>query len=516
MTKHTALLTGLILAKVLAFFTVSKEYDFHRDELLYLALGNHPDWGYWSNPPMIGWLGAIIREFPIHTVEAARLLPLLASIGTLALSLRMTRMMGGGFYAELMVGVAMLVCPPYLRTMVMFQPVVFDVFFWTLCAFLLLQYLIHKKTSSLLWLAAALGLGLLNKYLLLVFAAAMAIGLFLTPFRQLYRQKQLYLAASLALLVWSPNLIWQAVNGFPVFHHFGMLTENQLVNVSPAGFLLGQLMAHLPAIFLIPLGLVFFFVKSGERFRLLGWVFVLVEIFLLIFKGKDYYALGLYPFVLAAGAVFLEKITANGWVGKVVRTGLIGLSLALGIAIAPFSIPYLPVEEMVKYCADFQKNTGISGPTKWEDGVEHDLPQDYADMQGWREIGKLAIKAWQQSEDKKATLIYAENYGQASAIEWYGHQQGLPAVYSFSDTYLLWIPDTLDREITTFIYVNDELGEDVQELFADIQMIGAVENPRAREIGTKVYRCSAPRASFREFYNKRVGGIKNEVFGEHR
>ncbi|MBC7774548.1 MAG: glycosyltransferase family 39 protein [Phycisphaerae bacterium] len=514
MSKQNLLAAGLVLVKTLAFFAVSRDYDFHRDELLYLALGNHPSWGYWSNPPMIGWLGAIIRAFPIHTLEAVRFFPLLASIGTLLLALRMTRMMGGGFYAELIIGLAILVCPPYLRTMVMFQPVVFDVFFWTLCAFLLVHFLKSNETQWLLWLGLAVGLGLLNKYLLLVFVAALALGLLLTPHREQYKHKHLYLAALVALLVWLPNLIWQATNGFPVFHHFETLTENQLVNVSPIDFLLGQLLAHLPTIFLIPLGLIFFFSKSGERFRLLGWLVVFVEIFLLIFKGKDYYALGLYPFVMAAGAVLLEKITAKGLGGKIVRTALVIIALGLGMAISPFSIPYLPIEKMAKYCIDFQRATGLSDATKWEDGEIHDMPQDYADMQGWREIADLAIKAWQQSEDKQATLIYAENYGQASAIEWYGHQQGLPQVYSFSDTYLLWIPDSLDREITTFIYVNDELGEDVQRIFADIQLVGTLENPRARERGTQVYLCRAPRESFRAFYQARVGGIKTAVFGK--
>ncbi len=513
MSKNNYLLIALIIVKATAFFAVSSDYDFHRDELLYLALGNHPGWGHWSNPPMIGWMGALIQAFPIHTLEAVRFLPLLASIGTLVLALRMTRIMGGGFYALLTTGLAMLICPPYLRTMVMFQPVVFDIFFWTLCSYFLLLFLKTKHSQWLIWLGVAMGLGLLNKYLLLVYATALAAGLLLTPLRQQFRQKQLYLAAGVALLIWSPNLIWQAANGFPVFIHFGMLTENQLVHVSPGSFLLGQLLAHIPCIFLIPLALFFFFSKPGEPYRLLGWIVFFTEAILLIFKGKGYYAMGLYPFLLAGGAVYLEQLTDKNRMGKGMRIILTILPLALGIRIAPFSLPFLPVEKMVSFCSNFRQKTGMDTAVKWEDGKAHELPQDYADMLGWREIGSLAVQAWQQSTDKNGTLIYAENYGQASAIEWYGHQQGLPPVCSFSDTYLLWIPDTLDREITNFIYVNDELGKDVQQMFGDIQLIGMVENPHAREYGTKVYLCKVPKESFRAFYGSRVKGIKEEVFG---
>jgi hypothetical protein len=144
----------------------------------------------------------------------------------------------------------------------------------------------------------------------------------------------------------------------------------------------------------------------------------------------------------------------------------------------------------------------------WEDGKTHALPQDYADMQGWREIAAMVISAWQQSGDNEHTLIYAENYGQASAIDWYGRRAGLPPVLSFNDTYLLWAPDSLDREVSTFIYVNDELGEDVQAIFGDIVAVDELKTPFAREKGTRVYLCKAPRTSFRDFYAARIGGIK--------
>lgn len=513
MSKRDLLLAALLLLKILAFFTVSRDYDFHRDELLYLALGSHPDWGYWSNPPMIGWLGAVTRLFPVYSLDVVRVFPLLASVGTLVLALRITRIMGGGFYAEALAGLAMLLCPPYLRTMAMFQPVVFDIFFWTLCSYCLARYLQQEERRWLLWFGTAIGLGLLNKYLLLFLGAALSAGLLLTPHRRLFREKYLFFAAGIALLIWLPNLIWQVANHFPVALHMRALKENQLVHVSPGSFLMDQVLSHLPAFFLIPAGLFFFFSKTGEKFRLLGWVFVFSELLLLFFQGKSYYALGLYPFLLAAGAVFLEKkTTASVW-GMGFRCVSAGFPVILGLALFPFSIPCLTPEKMVQFCAGFVQKTGIDAPVKWEDGETHDLPQDYADMLGWKEIAAFTEAAWKQSSDQEHTLIYAENYGQAGAISWYGRKQNLPPVLSFSDTYLLWAPDSLDREITHFIYVNDELGEDVQQLFADIRLVGTIENPRARERGTRVYICKAPRESFRNFYKSRIGGIKEQLTG---
>lgn len=508
MSKENILLIILLLLKAGAFFAVDHGYDFHRDELLYLALGGHPDWGYWSNPPMIGWFAALSRLFSPEAVEMVRISSLLASMGTMWLAVRMAGMMGGGFFATSITGLAMLICPPYLRTMVMFQPVVFDIFFWTLGSYCLLAYLKTKENRWLLSFGATIGLGLLNKYLLFLYVAALLAGMLLTPERQLFRRKTLYYAAGLALLIWLPNLIWQITHHFPVFHHMHELSEEQLTNVSPAGFIIGQLLSHLPFLVLILLGVVFFFVKPGKPFRLLGWMVVFTELLLLVLHGKDYYAFGLMPMVLAAGAVLLEYLTAGRLAGVIVRAGLLGFAFLTGLYLSPFSVPFLPVEQMVVFCENVKQTTGLTKPMDWEDGKTHALPQDYADMQGWREIAGMVSSAWQQSDDKEHTLIYAENYGQAGAIDWYGRQLGLPPVLSFSDAYLLWAPDKLDREVSTFIYVNDEMGEDVQAIFADITLVGELKMPYAREIGTRVYLCKAPRVSFRDFYAARIGGIK--------
>lgn len=63
-----------------------------------------------------------------------------------------------------------------------------------------------------------------------------------------------------------------------------------------------------------------------------------------------------------------------------------------------------------------------------------------------------------------------------------------------------WLPPKLEYEITEFIYINDELGEDVEELFSDIIEVGRISNPYAREFGTTVYLCRNPVRSFNAFY----------------
>jgi hypothetical protein len=72
----------------------------------------------------------------------------------------------------------------------------------------------------------------------------------------------------------------------------------------------------------------------------------------------------------------------------------------------------------------------------------------------------------------------------------------------------LWAPDTLAPNVNTFIYINDELGDDVKDLFQDIQPMGGITDTLAREFGTTVYLCRQPKRSFPEFWVARMREVK--------
>lgn len=154
---------------------------------------------------------------------------------------------------------------------------------------------------------------------------------------------------------------------------------------------------------------------------------------------------------------------------------------------------------------------GMKSLLRWEDGNTHPLPQDFADMLGWDELGDIVIRACDTIPDKERIMIYCENYGQAGAIDHYVEGHGLPEAASFSDSYLLWIPDSIAKQKDCFIYVNNELGDDVDSLFTHIIPVGSITNPLAREFGTTVYLCRNPRGDFRSFWEGRVKEVKGEL-----
>jgi hypothetical protein len=73
---------------------------------------------------------------------------------------------------------------------------------------------------------------------------------------------------------------------------------------------------------------------------------------------------------------------------------------------------------------------------RWEDGKDHSLPQDFADMLGWKELAQKVDKEYSKLSKSGKTLVLCDNYGQAGAINYYSNKK-VRAV-SFNADYLNW------------------------------------------------------------------------------
>jgi hypothetical protein len=472
--------------------------EYHRDELLYMALGNHPAWGYASVPPLIGWLAWLVQATVGYSVLAVKLVPALFSGVMVLLGAQIARELGGKAYAMTLAAVGLLVPPLMLRAFFLFQPVFLDIFFWTLVLYWLIRYLNTASSHYLYLLAATAGLGVLAKYLQLLLIACLLVALYLSPYRALFRNPHLYGALALGLLMVLPNLWWQYANGLPVVEHMQALNRSQLTHVDRVAFLLEQVLMPFAAVGLVVPGLVY--LLRSRTYQVVGLTVVLVGVVLFSLQGKAYYTAGIFPTLIAAGAVFWEPILRGRWV----RVGLPVLMVLLTLPLLPLGLPVLGPQGLVGYFAALEENYGIDFGRRFEDGTLHPLPQDYADMLGWSELSTLVHQAWQQVPDPNRAVIYCENYGQAGAVAVIGRRYGLPEPMSFNESFLYWAPAHLRKDIRDFVYVNDELGEDLPRLFADIKEIGRIQNPYAREHGTRVYLCRQPRPNLNQALQARI------------
>ncbi|WP_071884543.1 glycosyltransferase family 39 protein [Hymenobacter sp. APR13] len=474
---------------VSGYVLASRAYELHRDEYLYLDYGQHLAWGYLEVPPLTalqswltlalggGW--AWVKFWPILWGSLTVLL-----LGRLVLKL------GGGAWAVALVSIGYMVAA-YARLNFLFQPNAFEVLAFTAAGYALVRHLQTHRPGYLYALGAAVGLGLLNKYTTLFYVAALGVALLLTPQRRLLASRHLWGGAVLALLLWLPNAGWQLLHGVPFRHHMALLHDSQLVHVSVAGFWKDQLLMCFPVVWVWGTGLLALLrAHQFRRFRVVGWLWVVGLLILTVLHGKSYYSLGYYPVLLPFGAVWLEQWVARRWHPRLWRPALLALPVLTMLPLLPFLFTLYPPAYMRRIGQNYQS----LGLTRWEDGVEHVLPQDYADMLGWQELADQVWQAYQTlpAATRARTLIKCDNYGQAGAINYFNRHRALPAAHSFNGSYLYWFPARPAQPWPYLLLIEDDEPADVAAHCQSIRQVGEITNPFARERGTRLYLATQP------------------------
>ena len=471
-----------ILKFTLPFILQNTMYELHRDEMLYIPQGNHLAWGFMEVPPLL----SIFAKLALSAGGSffwIKFWPSLFGAVNLFIVCLMVAEMGGKSFAQFVAGIC-LIAGVYLRVHYLFQPNFLEIFFWTLSAYFIIKYINTRSAKYIYLLACALALGWLSKYSVAFFAAGVVVGLLLTKERKLFASKKLYIAAVVALLIILPNLLWQYEHKWPVVHHMKELRETQLRYINPLDFLKDQILMHLPVFFVWIGGLVWLmFFKKGKQYIILAWVYLTVIILLMSTNGKNYYSLGAYPMLFAAGGVWLEQVTSVK--KQVVRYGVVTIIILLFLPLVPVMLPLWKPEKLALY----YRKTGFdkAGVCKWEDLQNHPLPQDFADMLSWKEMGNKvsAIYAALPDTAKNKTLIYCRNYALAGAISYYG--MGLSQVTSDNASFLFWMPDKYNIENLLFVgrRVPDK-DDEVFQQFERYTILDSITTPFAREQGVKI------------------------------
>ena len=508
MTKKTIILLFFILLKfVIQYFAIDSAYELHRDEFLHLDLGKHLAWGYASVPPVTAWISYVILQLG-GSVFLIKFLPALFGVLTMVIVWKTIEELGGNIYA-LILGSVSVIFSILLRINTLYQPNSLGFMLWTLVFYAIVKF-ISSENNKWLWVASIVfAFGFLNKYNIAFLALGLLPALLITSHRKIFLNPSFYLSLIAALLIVSPNLIWQYNNDFQVFHHLKELAETQLVNVSRLDFLKEQLMFFIGSLFLVILAFISFFTYPAFRkYQLFFWSYLFTISFFTYFKAKGYYAIGLYPILLAFGSVYLEKLLTKGWV-RHLRVVVVLIPIAITIPVLQFILPVLSPDIIIEKNETFKR----LGLLRWEDGKDHTLPQDFADMQGWSELGEIVDQAFDAVDEKENTLIQCDNYGQAGAVNFYSKQNFTQAV-SMNADYINWYP--LDEmEIINIILVKpshdtDKNRENEKPYFNEIVFVGEIKNEYAREKGTRVYLLRGAKQSINKILEEEISLNKNK------
>ncbi|HEY1871561.1 MAG TPA: glycosyltransferase family 39 protein, partial [Chitinophagaceae bacterium] len=477
MNKKTIILTCFIILKfLLQYLLVNPEYDLQRDEYLYLDQANHLAWGYASVPPVTSWISSIILYLG-NTLFWVRFFPALFGALTIVVVWKAIEELKGNLFA-LILGASCILFSCLLRLNLLYQPNSLDVLCWTSFYYILIRYFNTEKSNLFFIGAIIFAIGFLNKYNFVFLLFGLVPALLITEHYKIFTSRIFYTAVLLALLLILPNLLWQYNNHLPVYHHLKELADRQLVNINRWNFLKEQLFYFIGSFFVILSALYsLLFYPSFKKYKTFFWVLVFTLVIFVYLRAKGYYAIGLYPIYIAFGSVYLEHILKIGW-----KRYLQPIAIAIPIL---FYLLFINVFFSIKspdYIMKNQRAYKNLGLLRWEDGKDHSLPQDFADMLGWKELANRVDSIYSNFPNQDQTLILCDNYGQAGAINYYAKNIKNAAV-SFNADYINWF--NLNKRYDNLIRVKSENKENELKIsspfFDSARIGGSVTNNFARE-----------------------------------
>ncbi len=503
MQKVNRLLYLLAFAKlILPFFLQNSIYEPHRDEFLYLAEGAHLAFGYMEAPPLLSVFAWLTQLFG-NGMFWIKIWPSLFGAFNFILAGKIVLSLGGKAFSLFLLFLSFLFSA-FLRVHFLFQPNFLEIFFYTVITYGLIRYIQTSENKWLYITGIGAGLGLLSKYTVAFYIIAVAIALLLTPQRKIFLHKHLYYALGITVILFLPNFTWQYIHHFPVIHHMKELQEQQLQYVPAESFLKDQLMMFFPCCMVWIAGLIFLLInRSGRPFLFVVWAYLGAISILLWFHGKNYYALGLYPVLLAFGSYAIEKWTSRRL--YFLRYVISLWAIAFGLY---FTIIALPIMEPASLAAFYKKmHTAKTGTLRWEDQKDHPLPQDFADMLGWEEMAQKTGAAYKtlSSEEKKQTIVFCDSYGMAGAVNFYRKKYDLPEAYSDNASFLYWLPDHIS--IHNLILITDdteEMHHDFIKEFSGALLYDRITNPYAREKGDLIIILKGANDTFRKMFEEKI------------
>lgn len=489
---HYLIIIGFALAKVLLHFAANANYGVHADELYYIAMGEHLQWGYYDNGPFIVWVVKLSAMLFGSSTFGWRVLPTLVSAATVALTGLLTKRLGGNTFAIVIACTAMLCSPAFTAMGYLLQPAAFDQFFWTAMAYCIVYYNTSKRSFYLYAFALVLGLGVLNKLSILLYACVWLFNF------KINRQniRSVMISVGIFMLVLSPYLFWQYQNGFPVFQYIHVVT-NRHVYLGTGDYLFQLLFFHGAAMAVWLAGLAFILTDKGvlRNYGNVGIGFIALVLVIFLMNGKLYYLLGAFPLFMAVGGICWEKMLGHTIIPKFT---LVGGLMAVAVIALPVVLPILPYKTMCSYVYLMKTYAKIDQPLRWEDGQVHDVPQYFADMRGWEALAKSI-----QNARNGSLTVYTKNYAAAGALCYYQHPAGI-TLAADNNSFMEWAPDDLPDN---FVYVTDEDSKKVVNYASQVMFLGQVDDKLTAAHQLKIFVLKQPTQLFRESYHTNRGLI---------
>lgn len=260
---------------------------------------------------------------------------------------------------------------------------------------------------------------MMAKYTMGLLVVGVVAGVLGTRARRWMRSGWLWAGVAVAVVIFLPNVWWEWRHAFVSTEFLRFLHQRDVATGVTDGFFVGQLELTMLALPLALAGLWFCF--RSERYRVLGWMYVVPLVLLVAMKGRDYYLAPAYPMLYAAGAVWAENKIGEE-VMKQRESGLnaawmrraVWMALLLDVVVAGVvALPIAPVNSRW-----------------WREASKKDIA--FPEEIGWEEFTESVAQVWNglSAGERARAAIMAGNYGEVGALNLYGKRWGLPRAIS--------------------------------------------------------------------------------------
>ena len=454
--RWIALLAGIKLAVTAS---VSNRYGWHGDELYFIAASRHPDFGYVDFPPIVPLLAAADQAVAPGSLVALRLLAIVAGCAVLVLTALIARELGASTRAQAWAALGLLLSPVFLGANALFHTASFDQLAWAAAILAFTRLL--RTGDKRLWLVigAVVGVGLETKHTMVALPVAMFLGLLATGGRSMLLSPWPWIGAAVALLIFLPNLVWQATHEWISVQY---VLSHRGHTDGPFAYWWQQVLVFFNPVFVVPAVLGMARLYRDPRFRPAVYSAIAIELIFFGMGGKSYYAAPVYPLLYAAGAIWLDAALTS----RIRVAAFMTPAVAVGLVLASAVLPIAP------------KPSGL-----------------FLDEVGWPDLAQQTADAYDSlpADQRAHAMVLAHYYQEAAAIDFYGPALGLPHATSPHLSYWYWAPPRMDP--TTVVMINFTLDEG-NRLFADCRQVATVTNSQGivtNNYGAPILICTNPR-----------------------
>ena len=456
---------------------VSDRYGFQQDELYFLVAGHHLAFGYVDQPPLAPLLTRITGILGVSPT-AIRIIPALAGGAIVIMAARMAALFGAGRFGRVLAALAVACAPVIIGAVHVGNTTPLDLLAWTAVLLCVSTALLRHRPRWWLAAGAAAGVGLQADNLVALLLIGLAVGLLVSAQRPVLQTRWPWLGAGIAMVIWAPNIIWQAAHGWP---QLAMSAALHHQNTSPADYA-GALPAQLLYLGLLVAPLViagFVVLWRNAELRFIAIAATLIVVYVLAWvPGKVYYTGGVAPAVLAAGAGAAERWIARARVPRMRRWLVVGATF-VGMAVAlPGLLPILPASAVHTLPASSQQSS-VGDSIGWPQLTRAITAQDAA-----------LVRAGQPPAS-----VFTGYYAEAGALDVLGSADHLPPVLSGHNTYWMWGPG---RASDRTVLVVDALGR-LRPYFASCRLLTTYYAPYHVQndwTGIQIGVCAGPVASW--------------------